>query len=693
MKEQIQQFRQTQRDRGSKSPKARRILGELSPNKSLNLHPAKPPVTDVSSSSDLQRKYNKLTANYKALEKSRDEYKLKLRQRVEEIDKWAGGVDSRDRLIGSLRKKLALAQSQLEAKCASDIRPQGTGQGVPVDDEPSDVVASVPTRPSPDSSLGQSKDAVPHATASPATSTHACFEPAPPPVISSHPSEEVPQESTDEGDRVDDNIELPVLPEPRDDETRVAIKAELSSDGPVFVSERSVRKRKHGREDEPNDKRLHRIKSEHSSSGPECVGEFHNFAPTESFDFEAEAHIPTPRKRRDLPPGRLQDQDANTYKTTGLGLPEVLRPRHSVSSIAPRTPAQGQLLTPPTYRPSALHDALGRQSRPSTPLHKQPSKERNALNLDIGIGDLADDQGAGSNTIQRHVARGRPDTLLNSPSVRTPTPIVRPGVQKVQFVRYIFADDYEDVLVVPEPRELIDGKKIMTKETVVTPLARQSTINTLSPKATLSRERPPKRPSILREDMPRGRSVDKEKTPFRQKPMDKLRPEDFKPNPRYNEGLTYVYDEVNRGKSAAERAALSGCTDPNCCGKTFRSFAEAERSAAGPSVTTRAEDIKLLEDYLGDEAYKLGTMARAEKEETWLQAKTWELADRFGRHRQRYARVPSPPGFWTVDFPNTQERAEEMRQAEEIRRALVHDRYREAMRPGGRWLFRDEEGH
>lgn len=173
--------------------------------------------------------------------------------------------------------------------------------------------------------------------------------------------------------------------------------------------------------------------------------------------------------------------------------------------------------------------------------------------------------------------------------------------------------------------------------------------------------------------------------------MDKLRPEDFKPNPRYNDGLSYVYDEVNRGKSAAERAAQAGCTDPSCCGKTFRAFAEAERSHLGPSVATRAEDIRLLEDYLGDEAYKLGTMAREEKEETWLQAKTWELANKFGKHRQRYARMPSPPGFWNVEFPNTQERAEERRQAEEIRKALVHERYREAMRPGGKWLFRDEE--
>lgn len=191
--------------------------------------------------------------------------------------------------------------------------------------------------------------------------------------------------------------------------------------------------------------------------------------------------------------------------------------------------------------------------------------------------------------------------------------------------------------------------------------------------------------------MPRGRSATRDETPLRDRPVDGLRPEDFKPNPLYNEGVTFVYDEVVRGKA---RAALAGCTDLNCCGKTFRKFAEAQRRAAeasGAVVTFRAEDISLMEKYLGDQAWRLGTMTQKERDETWLLAKTWELANRFGKHRQRYSRMPTPPGFWNVEFPNTQERAEERRQADEIRKALVDERYREARRGGGSWLFRDED--
>ncbi|KUI61134.1 hypothetical protein VP1G_08344 [Cytospora mali] len=693
LKKEVQQIRQNRKDYGPEFPKSRKVLGELSPNRSLN-HPfAKPQPRDVNATPDIQWKYNKLTAKYKALEKSCDEYRSKLRQRIEEIHKWAEGVDSRDRLIRHLKEKLALAQSRLEAHGSSETRPNGTGIGEPVDDEPLDIAASVPGRPSPVSNSEQPKHAVSHTTVSLTTSTHASLGRTPRPVIPRRVSDGILKDSTDEDGCVDDDIELPRLPEPCNDDSRVVVKVELSSDGPVFISERSVRKRKHDREDEPTDNRLQRIKSEHSSSGPECVGDTHNFTPTESFDFEEEAHVPTPRKRRDLSNDRLQDQGPDTKFTPGPGLSDILRRGALAPSIAagtPRTPAQGSGLTPSTYNPSAPHAGLERQARPATPREQQTYQSRSALHFDMGTRDLAADRNTDLNTIQRPVARSLLGALMNSPSVTTPKPMVRSGLPSVRTPRPALIDEYEDLLRVPAPRELPHGKKYTPKDITATPTTQQSTANTLSSNTTAARERPPKKPSILRDDMPRGRSA--EKTSLRQKPMEKLRPEDFKPNPKYNDGLTYVYDEVNRGKSLAERAALSGCTDPNCCGKTFRAFAEAERSNLGPSVTTRAEDIKLLEDYLGDDAYKLGTMTREEKEEMWLQAKTWELASRFGRHRQRYARMPSPPGFWTVDFPNTQERAEERRQADEIRKALVHDRYREAMRPGGMWLFRDEEG-
>jgi len=119
-------------------------------------------------------------------------------------------------------------------------------------------------------------------------------------------------------------------------------------------------------------------------------------------------------------------------------------------------------------------------------------------------------------------------------------------------------------------------------------------------------------------------------------------------------------------------------------------MAKSELSAGGPAVLTSAAAISLLEDYLGDEAYRLGSMSIDEKKQLWLEAKTQDLANRFGRHRHRFARRPSPVGYWNPDFPSTQEIEKTKEEGQKAERKQVEERWREAMRGGGRWLFRDE---
>lgn len=600
-----------------------------------------------------------------------------LRQRIEQIDKWAKAWDKQKVNIERLRKRLAKYHSKAASAGLADAADIETL----TDDEHLDVSVDEPSRPSPNSSFGcpanAASDPSRDVTASRCTNTGGQNGTG----KLGNLTNVVFEASTPEDDAAVEPLELPKLPEQRDHSLAVAVKVELSSDGPVFVSERPVHKRRRG-QDEPKNKQVQRIKSEHSSSGLECTGEVHTFVPTESLDFEEDIHIPTPKKRKGL--GKVQhyaDADGATESSV-----------NGSSHDTPALPATIETLQTPTIGPRNMRspdrtpaspEAVTRTSG-SVTASEQQSENRKVFQLGLGIRNLAEDGDAEVTTVQRRVAKGRLDALLNSPSVRTPKPKIQPASHRVQSLQPASEDDHEDTLRVPARRELPHGKKLPPKETPAV-LVQQKAAGALSIK------RAPKKPSILRDDMPRGRQTDREKVPLRQRSMDTLRPEDFKPNPSYNDGLAYVYDEVVRGKEA--RSALSGCTDLNCCGKTFRSFAKAERSTVGPSVTTRAEDIKLLENYLGDDAYRLGSMTRDEKEETWLLAKTWELASKFGRHRQRYSRIPSPPGFWTVEFPSTQERAEERRQAEEIQKALVKERYREAMRPGGRWLFRDEDGH
>ncbi|KAG8169165.1 hypothetical protein KVR01_001914 [Diaporthe batatas] len=682
LRRQVQELLKAQ-ESAREAPAERRIpLGELSPNKFPASTTADPPSRLGPEVVDYERECKKLHTKCNNLEKSRDRYKSVLRQRTEQIDKWAEASDKQKAIIDRLRMRLAQYQSRGPRGTCADTADLGT----PTDDERFNARVDKPNRQIPPLGFGNTPSAAPGPSIALAPAKHA--------VVVAHCDAGRPEDLTEDvldasapgsGPAVE-QLELPKLPD-QEHNSGIALKVELSSDGPIFVSERAVHKRKRDRGGEPKSKHAQNIKSEHGSSEPECTGETHVFTPTESLDFDQDVHVPTPKKPRLFAKAQLYTgDDVRGARVTGSSLNDTHTPAAPGNSLPKLTISHGDghdLDNTPTSR-----EPVARISELVTPGGRQQQKHA-VFQLGQGIRGLAEDGDVDWTTVQRRVAKGRLDALLNSPSLRTPMTKIQPVSHIMNSLQHPAEDDDEADLRVPAPRELPHGKKLQSKDTPATPMQRKAAA-ALPTKAHLGQERAAKRPSILREGMTPGRPTDREGGPLRRKPMETLRPEDFKPNPGYNDGLTYVYGEVVRGRQA--RSALSGCTDLNCCGKTFRSFAKAERSTIGPSVTTRAEDIKLLEEYLGDDAYKLGTLTRDEKEETWLLAKTWELATKFGRHRQRYSRMPSPPGYWTVEFPSTQERAEERRQAEEIQKALVKERYREAMRPGGRWLFRDEEG-
>ncbi|KAL9614096.1 MAG: hypothetical protein Q9167_001381 [Letrouitia subvulpina] len=184
---------------------------------------------------------------------------------------------------------------------------------------------------------------------------------------------------------------------------------------------------------------------------------------------------------------------------------------------------------------------------------------------------------------------------------------------------------------------------------------------------------------------------------LRSKPLEELYVDDFKINPRHNQGYEHPFKEVVRNHE--QRKCLPGCTKLECCGGIFRKMAEAggfrtyhkSRISASSPDDAEEEEAQLLKDYLGDQhRSRLQRMSEEEREELLLQAKTKILAEHYSRHRQAYAREPSPFGYWETDMPDTQQ-FQELRQAADIRnRQKVEERYREAMRPDGVWKFRDE---
>ncbi|KAM0339399.1 hypothetical protein ACHAPU_010964 [Fusarium lateritium] len=479
-----------------------------------------------------------------------------------------------------------------------------------------------------------------------------------PDTTSANPS----SDSTQSEDESRQENDLPELP-PHNYAREVKIKQEPSSD-PIVVSEREVRKRKRDDPD-PNEPPLHKVKieaNERSSSPIQPLGPA-TLVLQESIDLgDVAQRLLTPRKRRELEESQRREQiqseafaTAKTPRTLFVrpdAVPQTGRPIERTSALTPLS----------------VNRRITRSTRekPTTPLRK---------GLGRGISTLAEDGEAyRQDRSVNETPKGRLDTLLNSPAAQEATPTGR-LTPRAAARSSTTAED----LAIPGRRVLPfeQGGRVRDR----TPAQQVDTPSRAPNLGTGSKFTPQNTRSPLA-------SKEGAQSVLRHQPISELRPDDFKINPQANEGHDFAFSDVIRDKD--ERSRMQGCTDMHCCGKHFRSLAISQRPDPPLTAAQRQEEQKLLEDYLGDFAYRLGTMDKEERDELWVEAKTQDLANRFGKHRYHYSRMRSPPGFWNADFPNTQEIEVERSEAAQREKQIVRDRHREAMRPGGRWLFRDE---
>ncbi|KAH6986143.1 DNA repair protein endonuclease SAE2/CtIP C-terminus-domain-containing protein [Ilyonectria sp. MPI-CAGE-AT-0026] len=475
-------------------------------------------------------------------------------------------------------------------------------------------------------------------------------------------------ESTQGGSDARESDDLPDLPAQSgvDD---VIVKEEPSSDLPVVVAERAVRKRKRD-EPEPTDSPIRKVKLELSDGSSPILSVGQNFSDLQDgIDLgDVVQRMLTPRKRKELEDSaRGLRARLNALATPATPAPLFVRADANPETIRPLEFSSA--LTPLSVNRRVIRSGRDKPS-PIAPLRK---------GLSDAISALAEDGSTykrGAKEVQlksgmKPVPKGRLDTLLNSPSARDDETITRSNPRPRARASLLPGD-----LPIPGRRELPFEQDVRSREKT----AAQSS-NTLS-RSGLTKSR------LLPQDT-RSPLAHKISTRLlRNKPPSELRPDDFKVNPLANEGHDFAFSDVVRDRN--ERACLPGCTDMHCCGKEFRALALSQRPNPPLTPAQRQEEQKLLEDYLGDYAYRLTTMNKTERDELWVEAKTQELANKYGKHRHRYSRMRSPPGFWNADFPSTQELEADRAEAEKRNKQSVQERYREAMRPGGRWLFRDE---
>ncbi|KAK0847317.1 hypothetical protein LTS02_014531 [Friedmanniomyces endolithicus] len=191
--------------------------------------------------------------------------------------------------------------------------------------------------------------------------------------------------------------------------------------------------------------------------------------------------------------------------------------------------------------------------------------------------------------------------------------------------------------------------------------------------------RPPNQPQGLSAPPPPPKPDDE---PLRLRHLSGLGLEDFKINPATT-GADFAFTDTVRGRA---RRCLPGCTSPSCCGG-----AALKAVQMGGYHGADDSDAEVLERHFGENwaaviaAYPLDQRARLLDE-----ARASAFANQYGRHRAGVARRSTPPGFWRTDMPSTQQVEEDRREAQGMVRRKVEERYREAMREGGRWMFRDE---
>lgn len=460
------------------------------------------------------------------------------------------------------------------------------------------------------------------------------------------------EDEISEGGKDADAMTLPPLKQTTHVTSEMFVKPEPSSDGPVFVSERHVGKRKRPGGTTPDEPGSRRVKTESS----DLSGGLPGTQIQESMDLdEVGQKLCTPRKNRHVDPERARSADSVFVRPDNVETPTTRAPNTSTA------------LTP-----------INPNARPVRPYERNLVEKPTKKGLAHGIGTLAEDgrvykksgrgEPAGGQFRTPQPPGGRLSALLNMPSPEQAPTIVRSAPRLRDTNQF-----EDDGPLFPERRQLPFSKDRREKP---------STSKRNDDEET-TEERPARgpargRPEATDTSLPTGKGL------VRSKPMASLRLDDFKINPKFNNGSDYAYSEVVRGKD--DRSCLPGCTDMNCCGKHFRAMALAQKNSADRS---KSSDTKLFEDYLGDRISSIWDMSKAEKEELWVEAKTWQLAKELGKHRHRYARRASPPGFWNADFPSTQEVQAEKAEAEKREKQMIQERYREAMR-GGRWIFRDE---
>lgn len=173
------------------------------------------------------------------------------------------------------------------------------------------------------------------------------------------------------------------------------------------------------------------------------------------------------------------------------------------------------------------------------------------------------------------------------------------------------------------------------------------------------------------------------KTSLRSLPLDALQLDHFKLNPNFKGPYLRAIDPNIR---RPQRRCPPGCKRVDCCGDKVRKTVEL----GGVQLSGRSDETVLCE-YLGSRWQEImATYEPERRRDVLIHAHAVSFAATAQMREPDHDRARTPPGFWRMNMPTTQENEQDIRQAKEIDARLIKERWQEANRHNGRWMFRDE---
>ncbi|WVW86214.1 hypothetical protein I302_108256 [Kwoniella bestiolae CBS 10118] len=142
--------------------------------------------------------------------------------------------------------------------------------------------------------------------------------------------------------------------------------------------------------------------------------------------------------------------------------------------------------------------------------------------------------------------------------------------------------------------------------------------------------------------------------------MSKTVNEEYEINPSQNDGHSFAYHDVRRKKE--DRRGMHG-GDCECCRDWYEVIGDIPRFNQPPKWRDEHEEV--VERDQGDYVREHQNMV--------------------SRHRETWIRPPTPPGYWKIGFPSSQDVREQNREADRMLREKEERIRREAQQKDGKW--------